>query len=150
MELERQGNVLVICHRAVLRCLLAYFLDKSAGEAVVFQCWCSVFNSRSLSLVVVVMVPEEMPYLKVPAHTLLKLTPVAYGCRVESIGLTGETLNSHRDGAQAGDTLMTPDLLTSAVDIDKPASPPAGGEAQESPRCRSSDQHRDQRQETTG
>ncbi|XP_024913922.1 6-phosphofructo-2-kinase/fructose-2,6-bisphosphatase 3 isoform X2 [Cynoglossus semilaevis] len=73
MELERQGNVLVICHRAVLRCLLAYFLDKSA---------------------------EEMPYLKVPAHTLLKLTPVAYGCRVESIGLTGETLNSHRDGAQ--------------------------------------------------
>lgn len=32
MELERQGNVLVICHQAVMRCLLAYFLDKSAGE----------------------------------------------------------------------------------------------------------------------
>lgn len=31
MELERQENVLVICHQAVLRCLLAYFLDKSAG-----------------------------------------------------------------------------------------------------------------------
>lgn len=31
MELERQGNVLVICHQAVMRCLLAYFLDKSAG-----------------------------------------------------------------------------------------------------------------------
>uniref|UniRef100_A0A673KAH4 6-phosphofructo-2-kinase/fructose-2,6-bisphosphatase 2 n=1 Tax=Sinocyclocheilus rhinocerous TaxID=307959 RepID=A0A673KAH4_9TELE len=29
MELERQGNVLVICHQAVMRCLLAYFLDKS-------------------------------------------------------------------------------------------------------------------------
>uniref|UniRef100_A0A3Q2D3X6 6-phosphofructo-2-kinase/fructose-2,6-bisphosphatase 2 n=1 Tax=Cyprinodon variegatus TaxID=28743 RepID=A0A3Q2D3X6_CYPVA len=28
MELERQGNVLVICHQAVMRCLLAYFLDK--------------------------------------------------------------------------------------------------------------------------
>lgn len=33
MELERQENVLVICHQAVLRCLLAYFLDKSAGAA---------------------------------------------------------------------------------------------------------------------
>ncbi|XP_077013753.1 6-phosphofructo-2-kinase/fructose-2,6-bisphosphatase 2 isoform X8 [Tamandua tetradactyla] len=31
MELERQGNVLVITHQAVMRCLLAYFLDKSAG-----------------------------------------------------------------------------------------------------------------------
>uniref|UniRef100_A0A669BME7 6-phosphofructo-2-kinase/fructose-2,6-bisphosphatase 2 n=1 Tax=Oreochromis niloticus TaxID=8128 RepID=A0A669BME7_ORENI len=31
MELERQGNVLVICHQAVMRCLLAYFLDKGAG-----------------------------------------------------------------------------------------------------------------------
>lgn len=31
MELERQENVLVVCHQAVMRCLLAYFLDKSAG-----------------------------------------------------------------------------------------------------------------------
>lgn len=32
MELERQENILVICHQAVMRCLLAYFLDKSAGK----------------------------------------------------------------------------------------------------------------------
>lgn len=32
MELERQENVLVICHQAVMRCFLAYFLDKSAGQ----------------------------------------------------------------------------------------------------------------------
>lgn len=31
MELERQENVLVVAHQAVLRCLLAYFLDKSSG-----------------------------------------------------------------------------------------------------------------------
>lgn len=31
MELERQENVLVICHQAIMRCLLAYFLDKAAG-----------------------------------------------------------------------------------------------------------------------
>ncbi|TNM91447.1 hypothetical protein fugu_019827 [Takifugu bimaculatus] len=70
MELERQENVLVICHQAVMRCLLAYFLDKSA---------------------------EEMPYLKCPLHTVLKLTPVAYGCKVESIYLNVEAVNTHRD-----------------------------------------------------
>ncbi|XP_018581199.2 6-phosphofructo-2-kinase/fructose-2,6-bisphosphatase isoform X1 [Scleropages formosus] len=70
MELERQENVLVICHQAVMRCLLAYFLDKSA---------------------------EELPYLKCPLHTVLKLTPVAYGCKVESIFLNVEAVNTHRD-----------------------------------------------------
>ncbi|XP_055079224.1 6-phosphofructo-2-kinase/fructose-2,6-bisphosphatase-like isoform X3 [Periophthalmus magnuspinnatus] len=70
MELERQENVLVICHQAVMRCLLAYFLDKSA---------------------------DELPYLKCPLHTVLKLTPVAYGCKVESIYLNIEAVNTHRD-----------------------------------------------------
>uniref|UniRef100_A0A8D3DMC9 6-phosphofructo-2-kinase domain-containing protein n=1 Tax=Scophthalmus maximus TaxID=52904 RepID=A0A8D3DMC9_SCOMX len=70
MELERQENVLVICHQAVMRCLLAYFLDKSANE---------------------------LPYLKCPLHTVLKLTPVAYGCKVESVFLNIEAVNTHRD-----------------------------------------------------
>ncbi|XP_019402984.1 PREDICTED: 6-phosphofructo-2-kinase/fructose-2,6-bisphosphatase 4 isoform X4 [Crocodylus porosus] len=70
MELERQENVLVICHQAVMRCLLAYFLDKPA---------------------------EQLPYLKCPLHTVLKLTPVAYGCKVESIFLNIEAVNTHRD-----------------------------------------------------
>lgn len=34
MELERQGNVLVVSHQAVIRCLLAYFLDKPSGSLV--------------------------------------------------------------------------------------------------------------------
>ncbi|XP_021153981.1 6-phosphofructo-2-kinase/fructose-2,6-bisphosphatase 2 isoform X12 [Columba livia] len=70
MELERQGNVLVISHQAVMRCLLAYFLDKSA---------------------------DELPYLRCPLHTMLKLTPVAYGCKVETITLDVEAVNTHRD-----------------------------------------------------
>ena len=37
MELERQENVLVICHQAVMRCLLAYFLDKTAGILTQFK-----------------------------------------------------------------------------------------------------------------
>lgn len=47
MELERQGNVLVICHQAVMRCLLAYFLDKGAGQIHVptVQSVCHVLTS---------------------------------------------------------------------------------------------------------
>uniref|UniRef100_A0A8C3BF53 6-phosphofructo-2-kinase/fructose-2,6-biphosphatase 3 n=1 Tax=Cairina moschata TaxID=8855 RepID=A0A8C3BF53_CAIMO len=81
MELERQENVLVICHQAVMRCLLAYFLDKSA---------------------------DEMPYLKCPLHTVLKLTPVAYGCRVESISLNIEAVNTHRERPEVSAALPQP------------------------------------------
>uniref|UniRef100_A0A9J8A203 6-phosphofructo-2-kinase/fructose-2,6-biphosphatase 1 n=1 Tax=Cyprinus carpio carpio TaxID=630221 RepID=A0A9J8A203_CYPCA len=70
MELERQENVLVICHQAVMRCLLAYFLDKSE---------------------------DDLPYLKCPLHTVLKLTPLAYGCKVESFYLNIQAVNTHRD-----------------------------------------------------
>ncbi|XP_029414624.1 6-phosphofructo-2-kinase/fructose-2,6-bisphosphatase 2 isoform X2 [Nannospalax galili] len=70
MELERQGSVLVISHQAVMRCLLAYFLDKGA---------------------------DELPYLRCPLHTIFKLTPVAYGCKVETIKLSVEAVNTHRD-----------------------------------------------------
>ncbi|KAI7694724.1 6-phosphofructo-2-kinase/fructose-2, 6-bisphosphatase [Sarcoptes scabiei] len=70
MELERQENVLVVAHQAVIRCLLAYFLDKPQ---------------------------EKLPYLKVPLHTIIKLTPVAYGCEVEEIKIPIPAVNTHRD-----------------------------------------------------
>nr|XP_008526140.1 PREDICTED: 6-phosphofructo-2-kinase/fructose-2,6-bisphosphatase 4 [Equus przewalskii] len=82
MELERQENVLVICHQAVMRCLLAYFLDKAA---------------------------EQLPYLKCPLHTVLKLTPVAYGCKVESIFLNVVAVNTHRDRPQNVDISRPPE-----------------------------------------
>lgn len=78
MELERQESVLVICHQAVMRCLLAYFLDKTA---------------------------DELPYLKVPLHTVIKLTPLAYGCKVEEIYLNVEAVNTHRDKPKVSTTI---------------------------------------------
>nr|KAF6335621.1 6-phosphofructo-2-kinase/fructose-2,6-biphosphatase 4 [Pipistrellus kuhlii] len=82
MELERQENVLVIGHQAVMRCLLAYFLDKAA---------------------------EQLPYLKCPLHTVLKLTPVAYGCKVESIFLNVGAVNTHRERPQNVDIARPPE-----------------------------------------
>lgn len=39
---------------------------------------------------------DELPYLKVPLHTIIKLTPVAYGCRVEHIPLNIPAVDTHR------------------------------------------------------
>ena len=58
--LLRQGNVVVIAHQAVLRCILAYFMEKHLSD---------------------------LPYIKVPLHTLIKITPVAYGCEVDYYNL---------------------------------------------------------------
>lgn len=54
IELERQRQpVLVIAHQAILRAIYAYFMDKP---------------------------PREIPYIEVPLHTVIQLTPTAYGC----------------------------------------------------------------------
>lgn len=69
MELERQGNVLLVAHQAVLRCIMGYFLDRPL---------------------------EDLPYIKVPLHTLIKLTPQAYGCEAEFIRFPIEAYDTHR------------------------------------------------------
>ncbi len=54
LELERQREpILVITHRAVLRALYAYFMDKP---------------------------PAECTRMDIPLHTVIELTPNAYGC----------------------------------------------------------------------
>ena len=60
MNLERQGNILIVAHQAVLRCILGYFQEQRE---------------------------QDLPYLTVPLHTLIKLTPQAYGCEIEFISL---------------------------------------------------------------
>ena len=42
-------------------------------------------------------VAEKLPYLKVPLHAIIKLTPVAYGCEVEEIKVNVPAVNTHRD-----------------------------------------------------
>jgi len=67
-ELERaKGPVLVVGHQAVLRCLYGYFLDIPL---------------------------DEIPFLDVPLHTVIKLTPKAYRCVEERFTLMRST-HSH-------------------------------------------------------
>ncbi|KAJ1735369.1 Fructose-2,6-bisphosphatase [Coemansia biformis] len=69
MELERQQNIMIISHQAVLRCIYAYFLDIG---------------------------PEELPYLKIPLHTVMKLTWTAYGCDVQMYKIDIDAVDTHR------------------------------------------------------
>jgi len=74
MELERQDNILIISHQAVLRCLYAYFHNLSQ---------------------------EDLPYIKIPLHTLIKLTPKAYGCDEERYAVPIAAVDTHRPKPKA-------------------------------------------------
>jgi 6-phosphofructo-2-kinase/fructose-2,6-biphosphatase 2 len=94
MELERQGNVLVVSHQAVLRCILAYYLDKSRGVVKIifhfFEEKKFIFKlSRNIRT-------DELPYLNVPLHSVIKLTPIAYGCRMETIKFDVKAVDTYR------------------------------------------------------
>lgn len=61
VEIERERcPILVIAHQAVLRALYAYLMDRP---------------------------PKECPFLPMPLHTVLKLTPTTYGCEETRIVL---------------------------------------------------------------
>ena len=61
IQLERQRSpVLLIGHQAVLRALYAYLMDRP---------------------------PSECPRLEIPLHTVIELTPTAYGCKEERFEL---------------------------------------------------------------
>ncbi|KAG9234544.1 fructose-2,6-bisphosphatase-like protein [Amylocarpus encephaloides] len=61
MELERSEDILIVTHQAVLRCIYAYFMKKDQRSS---------------------------PWLNVPLHTLIKLTPRAYGT-IENLTSSG-------------------------------------------------------------
>ncbi|XP_026321564.1 6-phosphofructo-2-kinase/fructose-2,6-bisphosphatase-like isoform X2 [Hyposmocoma kahamanoa] len=67
--LEDEHNVLVVGHQAVLRCMLGYFLDAKL---------------------------DELPYMNVPLHTIVKLTSYGYKYKVEMIQLPIDCVDTHR------------------------------------------------------
>lgn len=69
LELEREDNLLLVSHQAVLRCLLGYFLNTK---------------------------PDEVPYINVPLHTIIKLTTAGYKTHMEIIKLNIACVDTHR------------------------------------------------------
>lgn len=70
IELERQKNILVIGHQAILRAIVAYFTGVSQ---------------------------EQLPYVVIPLHTILELRPMAYGCEVIEHPIGIPAVNTHRE-----------------------------------------------------
>ncbi|KAI8917089.1 6-phosphofructo-2-kinase-domain-containing protein [Powellomyces hirtus] len=73
MELERHHEadhaILIVGHQAVLRAIYAYFLNYSL---------------------------DELPYVKIPLHTVVKLTPKAYGCMEDRFAVDVPAVDTHR------------------------------------------------------
>ncbi|XP_023937273.1 6-phosphofructo-2-kinase/fructose-2,6-bisphosphatase [Bicyclus anynana] len=67
--LEDEHNVVVVGHQAVLRCMLGYFLDAQL---------------------------DELPYMNVPLHTIVKLTSYGYKYKLEMIKLPIDCVDTHR------------------------------------------------------
>ncbi|KAL7414700.1 6-phosphofructo-2-kinase-domain-containing protein [Mrakia frigida] len=86
MELERQENILVIGHQAIIRCLYAYFLGYPQ---------------------------DQLPYISVPLHTLIKITPKAYGCDEERFSLPIPAVDTHRPrpGSRRPSPATTPRVI---------------------------------------
>ena len=78
MELERQENILLVCHQAVIRCLYAYMHGLSQ---------------------------DELPYIKIPLHTVIKLVPKAFGCEESRYTIPIEAVDTFRP--RPGGTLPT-------------------------------------------
>jgi 6-phosphofructo-2-kinase/fructose-2,6-biphosphatase 2 len=66
---ERDHSILVIGHQAVLRAMFAYFMNLPL---------------------------HELPYVKIPLHTVIKLTPKAYGCQEERFAVDIPAVDTHR------------------------------------------------------
>ncbi|XP_033333436.2 6-phosphofructo-2-kinase/fructose-2,6-bisphosphatase isoform X1 [Megalopta genalis] len=68
-ELQRSDNILVVSHQAVLRCIIGFFMDKK---------------------------PQELPYMEVPLHTIIRATSQGYNYKLEFFKLPIECVNTTR------------------------------------------------------
>nr|XP_023019918.1 6-phosphofructo-2-kinase/fructose-2,6-bisphosphatase-like [Leptinotarsa decemlineata] len=86
-QLECETNVLTVSHQAVLRCVLGYFLETP---------------------------PEEIPYIHVPLHTIIKLTLQGFTYNMETVKMPIDCVDTNRakpincsETRSAADALLT-------------------------------------------
>lgn len=68
-QLECETNVLTVSHQAVLRCILGYFLEVPT---------------------------DEIPYIHVPLHTIIKITLQGYSYSMETVKMPIECVDTNR------------------------------------------------------
>ncbi|CAH2984001.1 unnamed protein product [Chilo suppressalis] len=87
--LEDDHNVVVVGHQAVLRCMLGYFLDAKL---------------------------DELPYMNVPLHTIVKLTSYGYKYKMEMIKMPVECVDTHRKQPMVRNQIDNCSITRSASD----------------------------------
>lgn len=104
MELERSENILIVTHQAILRCIYAYFMN----------------------------VPQEQsPWMEVPLHTLIKLTPKAYNTQEERFKADIPAVSTFRAKGtsakhQEADSSDLPEASAVASPVASPLGSPPG------------------------
>jgi 6-phosphofructo-2-kinase/fructose-2,6-biphosphatase 2 len=68
---------------------------------------------------------EELPYIKIPLHTLIKITPMAYGCHEERYPLPIAAVDTHRAKPSRKRVGSVGAADATPVDSDAPRAPPA-------------------------
>ncbi|CAH0564689.1 unnamed protein product [Brassicogethes aeneus] len=68
-QLECETNVLTVSHQAVLRCILGYFLETP---------------------------PDEIPYVHVPLHTIIKITLQGFNYNMETVKMPIDCVDTNR------------------------------------------------------
>ncbi|OBZ87846.1 Fructose-2,6-bisphosphatase [Choanephora cucurbitarum] len=87
MDLERHENILIISHQATIRCMYAYFMGLSH---------------------------EELPYARIPLHTIIELKPKAFSCEEKLYKIDVGAVDTFRPKGQLGRRL-TNDKFVSTV-----------------------------------
>ncbi|KAF2154323.1 bifunctional 6-phosphofructo-2-kinase/fructose-2,6-bisphosphate 2-phosphatase [Myriangium duriaei CBS 260.36] len=97
MELERSENIIIVTHQAVLRCIYAYFMGSSQ---------------------------EKSPWMEVPLHTLIKLTPRAYGTVEERFSANIPAVSTWRGKGSSAKHQDTPSQSSTDLVDGAPAAIP--------------------------
>ncbi|PUU74421.1 6-phosphofructo-2-kinase-domain-containing protein [Tuber borchii] len=98
MEMERGSDIMVVTHQAILRCIYAYFMN----------------------------VPQDQsPWMEIPLHTVIKLTPRAYGTQEERFKANIPAVSTFR----AKYTSANMGGEAAVVDAERAQPPVAGAQA---------------------
>jgi len=98
MELERSENILIVTHQAILRCIYAYFMN----------------------------VPQERsPWMEVPLHTLIRLTPKAYSTLEERFKADIPAVSTFREKGSSARHQASPANTPGADGLDNAVNPMA-------------------------
>ncbi|KAG2231406.1 hypothetical protein INT48_003644 [Thamnidium elegans] len=73
MDLERHENILIISHQATIRCMYAYFMGLSH---------------------------EQLPYARIPLHTIIELKPKAFSCEEKLYHVDVGSVDTYRPKGQ--------------------------------------------------